>query len=102
MTTEQLLLVQLSEELSEVQKEIAKALRFGLDDTNPKTEVSNLAGIRREMTDVVAVIDELSESHMVYLGPYEKTTDLYLSKRIRINQYLEYSQKRGVLTEEQA
>ena len=39
MTIQQLLLIQLSEELSEVQQSIAKALRFGIDDGYPNRTI---------------------------------------------------------------
>lgn len=50
-------LVLLIEELSEVQKQACKILRFGYPDIHPHTKVDNLTILHEELGDLQAVID---------------------------------------------
>jgi len=95
MNTKELLLIQLQEELCEVHYNISKSLRFGLMDTNPKTNETNLDAIRRELTDVNAVLDELSQSENIILTPLDKHSNHYIQKRRDIIKWLEYAMNRG-------
>ena len=99
MTRKQLLLIQLSEELSEVQVEISKAQRFGLDGINPTTKETNLNAIIREFTDILAVLDEILFSEQIMLLPISKKGEHYRNKRDKIVKYLEYSKAIGILNE---
>ena len=99
MTKQDLLLIQLIEELSEVQHATAKALRFGLGCKNPNTCETNADSICRELTDVIAVLDELSESCGILLIPRDKTSDTYIEKRYRIQKYIDYSEEVCILDE---
>ena len=96
----ELLLIHLNEELGEMQKEVSKALRFGLGNYNPSTKESNFDAICREFTDVVAVADELSQECNILIAPNDKTSDNYISKRQRISTYLLYSIELGILEKE--
>lgn len=61
MTEEQLLLNKLAEECLEVAHQCMKAVRFGLDDFNPKTGEVNRASIQSELFDVVATVRLLED-----------------------------------------
>lgn len=49
----------LNEEGLEIAKAASKAIRFGLDDHNPHTDVLNIQKIRNEVNDLMAVLDLL-------------------------------------------
>ena len=99
MREQDILMIQLIEELSEVQKEVSKALRFGLGDVNPNTRETNSDAICRELTDVIAILDELSQRCGILLTPNDKTSDNYIEKRHRISKYIDYSKARWVINE---
>lgn len=82
------LLTILIEECSEVQKVACKALRFGLDDTNPATKNSNRAELAHEINDLLAIIREI--------GFIESLED-QAKKMAKVNYWLEYSKTRGRL-----
>lgn len=82
------LLTILIEECSEVQKIACKALRFGLDDTNPSTKNSNWAELGHEINDLLAIIREI--------GFMESLED-QAKKMAKVNYWLEYSKTRGRL-----
>lgn len=52
-------LVMLMEECAEVQKNICKALRHGLDHINPETNLENCTLIAQELGDVYGLVDIL-------------------------------------------
>ena len=62
MTEEQYLLITLSEELAEVQKEIAKCLRFGLYTLNPDTGVPNEYSLQTEMYEAISLFEDLQKT----------------------------------------
>lgn len=82
------LLTILIEECSEVQKVACKALRFGLDDTNPATRNTNWAELEHEVNDLLAIIREL--------GLEDNLKD-QAKKMAKVNYWLEYSKTRGRL-----
>lgn len=82
------LLTILIEECSEVQKVACKALRFGLDDTNPATKNTNWAELAHEINDLLAIIREI--------GFLESLED-QANKMAKVNYWLEYSKTRGRL-----
>ena len=60
------LLVILMEECSEVQKNASKALRFGLDDHAPDSNISNSQMITNEIGDLYAAIQMLFDDYFLY------------------------------------
>ena len=88
MTKKEYLLTCLAEECIEVAKEVHKALRFGLDDTNPATKQTNAEAIRNELTDIVAVLEELKRAD-VALKPHSKDSEYYKSKVARLAEWAE-------------
>ena len=96
MTKKEYLLTCLAEECIEVAKEVHKALRFGLDDTNPATKQTNAEAIKNELTDIVAVLEELKRVG-VLLAPYSKDSEYYKNKVRRIIEWANYSNKKEIL-----
>jgi hypothetical protein len=97
MTRQDHLLVILMEECAEVQKECAKALRFGLDDWYaPAGPETNRESISREFDDLVATMDLLRHEGVI---PFENEDNLHRqdAKVAKIEKFLEYSEKAGTL-----
>jgi hypothetical protein len=83
------------EECAEIQKEAAKALRFGLDDHAPDAPgVSNADGIARECADLLAVIEMLEERNII---PTLGAPELIQKKKDKVQKYMKYAQERGTL-----
>jgi len=85
-----------AEELGEVQKEVFKAIRFGLDDTNPVTNISNTKAIIDELNDVAGCLEKLKE-----LGVLPPLTSLIAPSKVKkkiakIDKYFEYTQQLGI------
>jgi hypothetical protein len=88
------LLVCLAEECAEIQKAVAKALRFGLDDGEPGGNTTNAQDIVKECCDIVAVIELLEEA-----GIIEKmgTIQAIEAKKAKVRDYMGYAEWRGTL-----
>lgn len=94
----QILLAQLGEECSEVNKECMKALRFGLDDHNPKdpNKLSNRKKIEQEMHDLITVYNMLCHE-----GVFEGLTVSSNPEKVeKIKHYLGVSKSLGILNEQ--
>jgi hypothetical protein len=85
------------EECAELQKDCSKALRFGLGDTDPAGTTTNRAKLNHEANDVRALMYMLTWEG-VDLG-YSNT--LIDSKVKKVEQFMEYSRKCGVLEEDE-
>jgi NTP pyrophosphatase (non-canonical NTP hydrolase) len=55
------LLATLGEECGEVQQSVGKALRFGLFEHNPKTQMTHWVSLRNEVHDLIAVYEMLCD-----------------------------------------
>lgn len=88
-----MLLCILNEECSELAKETMKAMRFGLDDIDPKALKSNRAKIRQEAHDVIAVLQMLRDE----IGEYDDA--LVLAKKAKVLEMFQYSREVGRLDE---
>jgi hypothetical protein len=86
----------LIEECSEIQKVAAKALRFGLDDHAPDSEISNSEDIALEICDLIAVIEMLENEKII---PKTRLLDSSLleAKKKKVNKYMDYAKERGTL-----
>lgn len=89
------LLVCLMEECAEVQKECAKALRFGLDDKHPKYEGSNKERMEQEVIDLMGVLEMLFARKIIMLP--DDFQARIKDKQRRIQKYMDYARERGVL-----
>lgn len=92
------LLVILSEECSEITKEVSKALRFGLDDKEPGQDLTNREKIQQEYTDLMGVI-----ALLVNEGVITNSLDVEgMNNKIqKIKRFMEYSEKSGRLIKEE-
>jgi len=90
MTKQDHLLTVLIEECSEVQKIACKALRFGLDDANPASKITNLDDLTHEINDLLAVIKLLK---------IPEIAEKQARKHAKVAYWLEYSKERGRLRE---
>lgn len=97
MDKEQILLIQLTEECSEVSKRCSKALRFGLHEVQPGQSLTNKQRIEDEVIDLLALIDILQEENIIDLTILEVPYELTRDKREKVKKYLEYSKQLGVL-----
>lgn len=90
--TEHLLTV-LIEECSEVQYEACKALRFGLDDSNPlqPERGNNLQRLSQELDHLLSTIHLLAKEGICQMPM------VLQDKQDRIAIYMEYARSRGTL-----
>jgi len=77
------------EESGELQQEVGKAIRFGLDDVNPATAESNRDAIIREFNDLCGAMVTLFDCPLYNLI---NNTDIN-NKNKKILAWLEYSKK---------
>lgn len=99
MNKKEWLLVCLAEELGEVQKEVHKALRFGVSDINPKSGVSNFESIKQELIEVNVLISMLFDKK-VFTGPMNLHDDT--AKRLkqeRVAKYMLYAIEKGIIVD---
>ncbi len=88
------LLVCLAEECSEVQKDIMKSLRFGLDDHYPDEIETNAERISIELNDLIAIVEMLSVyGVLTNIGDEEAIQ----RKKRKVLQYMQYARERGSL-----
>lgn len=101
MNKEKYLLVKIQEECAEVSQRAAKAIRFGLSETQKGQDKNNLERLREEILDLLAsfVIFE-QETGMNIDNFYQWNYDLLIDQRIdRIKKYMEYSKELGELND---
>ncbi len=93
MHWDEYLLVCLGEELSESAQEVAKCLRFTCNDKHPSKTETNLEGLSREFSQVVAVIEMLAEEGIRIKIDQNVIDD----KKKKLLHYAKHSRKLGVL-----
>jgi dihydroorotase len=91
------LLTCLAEECSEVQKEISKSLRFGLDDSYPGTNTTNVENIVNECIDMIAVIELLEEQGVIKKVNIDYRDKCIRLKKEKVLKYMEYARNKGTL-----
>ncbi len=89
------LLVVLGEECAEVQKEISKALRFGIHDCAPKTDVTNAEKISIEFIEAMAARDMLVDLGVISIP--ENAKEIYEDKKSRIAHFVGYAKQVGTI-----
>lgn len=93
-----MILVKIMEECDEVSQRCAKALRFTLEEVQPGQNLNNANRIIDELQDLLIILD-YAQMHGV-IGDFKAIPiDQFISKRERIEKYLEYSKSVGTLTE---
>ncbi len=95
MNVKEHLLTTLSEECAEVQQAASKALRFGPQDIGPETTKTNAENIEKEFIEAMVVRDMLRE--MGVLKYPDKFMSIYLAKRERVEQFVEYAKSKGTI-----
>ncbi len=105
MTTKEYWLIKLAEELGEVQKDVFKALTFGLDDREPGQTLTNKERIRNELCDVSAVLSILENDHGIVFDDYEKY-NTHMSNEVskavfRKSKYYNVSVSLGIVKDEE-
>ncbi|MBP0440643.1 MazG nucleotide pyrophosphohydrolase domain-containing protein [Tianweitania sediminis] len=93
MNAQEHLLTCLAEECAEVAQEVAKALRFGLDDKKPGQDRTNAERIASEMGDLLAVYNMLEHE-----GLLPTVTTCFAPKQMKVEQYMAYARTRGTLS----
>jgi hypothetical protein len=101
MNLDEYTLACISEELSEIiiecakaQQRIDKALRFGLDEVQPGQDLTNRARIRAELHDLMGSL-EIANALGVIQFPNDR--DAIEEKKMKLLHYMDYSEKLGAL-----
>ena len=99
MNVDEHLLVTLIEECNEVSYHTSKALRFGLDDRNPRqlfaaTEQRN---IETELNHILAMIELLSERGIIPNLLDEPDREAIDAKKKAVWKYCDYAHRRGTI-----
>ena len=100
MTKEEYLLICLAEECAEIQQEVAKALRFGLGDSNPldEVQVTNKEKIELEIVDLMAVVSRLVNSESLEdFG--ERHQEHFEAKEKKLTKWIKYSEDKGIIVD---
>lgn len=91
----QFLLIKLAEEAGEVAKQALKTAQFGWRTESPEGEaIDNLALLRGEFSDLIAILEMISEEEKVYVT-YEGW--LVDEKKLKVNKYRDHSKSLGYL-----
>lgn len=98
MNSREHILTCISEECSEVQKEISKALRFGIDDINPETNIANRVAIARELNDLIAVVEMAVEFFELLDADIIENRFAKETKKSKVHHYMGYARITGALT----
>ncbi len=93
MTRTEHLLVILAEECNEAGQRIHKALRFGLNETQPGQEFTNAERIAQELADLMGVLEMLWKETSI---PGLSETGI-AAKRQKVEHFLRYSAELGTL-----
>lgn len=91
------LLACIAEEGSEVSQIACKALRFGLNDHAPNSDMSNGELIVKELNDLLAVVEMLKDEG--YPLPMVGDRDDIQQKKDKVERFMEYSKRSGHLTD---
>lgn len=96
MTKEEHLLVCLAEECAEIQKEVSKALRFGLENSHPKYPGTPRERIEYEMNDLLGVIEFLAENGL-HFAQYPNRIE---AKKLKLQKYIQYAEEKETIKKE--
>jgi hypothetical protein len=95
MNTQEHLLVVLMEECAEVQKECAKALRFGLEDRRDKNSPTNREKIQSELDDLIGTFHLLRKNSILE----ESCTTKQQQKMDKVIHHMDIARESGVLVD---
>ena len=94
MSENEYLLIVLAEECGEVIENVAKALRFSLEDHHPNDFETNESKLKREIVDVIAVAEMLVENKVI--EDYN-SREMIENKKKKVKKYMEYSRHKNIL-----
>lgn len=83
------------EECDELSQRCSKALRFGLKEIQPGQKLDNGERIEEEFKDLIVAVSEMCTTAEIKLKNISKTEAK--ARIVRINRYLAYSKKLGIL-----
>jgi len=89
------ILKKITEECSEVIKEISKAELFGMEDCEPGQELSNKEKIQDELADLLGAIELVCE-HGILNDREIFNREKVEAKKAKILKWLKYSQDKGI------
>lgn len=95
MTFEQLLCGKIAEEACEVAQRALKAQQFGLDEVQEGQDEDNALRLKKEITDLLVVIDMLERRSDVAL--LKVTLSDYEAKRLKVLKFADLSRELGRL-----
>lgn len=96
------MMVVANEECAEVQKEISKALRFGIDNHHPdEPNITNGERILKEFHQLRAVMDMLVIHRIIPALPEEQIHQVYRDKIEAIEKWGKYSEEIGCIATEE-
>lgn len=98
MNLREYLLTCTAEEGCEIGQAGHKALRFGLDDINPKTGNSNRKDLVTEVNDLLGVLELLQENGIELPGLFGR--DAIEAKKLRVLAWMKHSEAVGALQRE--
>ena len=96
MNKQQHLLLKLSEECSEVIKEVHKILLFGLNNIGPNDSKTNLEKLQIELNHLFAAVEMLHEVGV----PWRIDNKVVIQKKSQVKEFMKYAKIRGTLEED--
>lgn len=75
-----------------------KALRFGVDDARPGTDLTNRKELVREFNDLIGTLELLQEVGIELPGLFERAE--IDAKKARVKTWMSYAEKVGTLNED--
>ncbi len=97
MNKKELLLDICAEECSETAVRCSKAIRFTLEEIQEGQSLTNAERIIQEFNDIVAVMEIMQQEGMI---DRVIDRDYITAKKLKVDQWLGYSRKRGTLQDE--
>lgn len=97
MNRKEYLLTCLTEECSEIIKEVSKSLRFGLYDHEPGSDLMNCQRVSEEICDLLAVWEILVNENIL---PFVDKEVLIQKKIKKLKKWMEYSKEIKCLEDE--
>lgn len=99
MKKNQFLLLKLAEECAEVAHRASKQIQFGKDEKQKDQSLANGERLRGELLDLVVIWRMLEDEGEIPKFTADMADSAYLSKKIKLQKYLDLSHSLGQLPE---